>query len=461
MWSVVPSLAPVLQGLLPVFTQPSFETHCQIFLGWLMCLGHRTEFRVFEAFVGKRVARNTRHPFDRFYNFFSRSAWSVRELGFHVLVQLVVAMNPVGELLLIVDATLLHKRGKRVWGIGWFYDPVASSKKRAATALGNKWVVLGLGIPIPGTNKVFCLPIHAMLMPPGKGKASEADLARRMLEDVCRWFPDRKITLVGDGGYSAKNLLQHLNSQVRYVGLMRSDAAIHEVEIAPRPAGTPGPKPKKGERLPYPREIAKAAERAARSRKGRKRRKCCQPRWRWKTIEVFAYGQRRKFQVCAFRAVWPKVLGSRPIQVVVSRSLDEGFGDVYLFTTDLEATPAWVVETYARRTSIEAMFKSSKQVMDIQRPRHFCKQSIEKLAPWVWIMQSLVALWYLTEGHKLPEAQAARQDLGPWETEWSFQHMLRVLRRLTILETINRTSGSKADLRELVEHLENYLFLAA
>lgn len=452
MWSVVPSLEPFLQGLLVVFTQPSWETNRQVLLGWLMCLGHRTEFRVFEAYVGKRVARNVRHPFDRFYNFFSRSAWTVRELGFHVASQLVVNLNPVGELLLIVDATLLHKRGDHVWAIGWFYDPVASTKKRAATALGNKWVVVGLGVPIPGTNRYFCLPIHAKLQPPGKGKKkSEADLALQMVNDVCQWFPDRRFTLVGDGGYSAKNLLKPLDERVRYVGLMRGDAAIHETQLAPRPRGKPGPKPKYGPRMPAPREIAKKANRA-RSPKGR---------WRWTTIEVLAYGQTREFQVCAFQAMWPKVLGERVVQVVACRSLDKGFGNVYLFTTDLEATPAWVVETYAKRTSIEAMFKSSKQVMDIQRPRHFCQQSIEKLAPWVWMMQSLIALWYLREGHKLPEAEAARQDLGPWETEWSFQHMLRVLRRLTILHTIARTSRSKDDLHQLVNQLENYLFLAA
>jgi hypothetical protein len=363
-------------------------------------------------------------------------------------------MNPTGELLLIVDATLLHKRGKHVWGLGWFYDPVASTEKRAATASGNKWVVVGLGIPIPGTNKYLCLPIHAMLQPPGKGKKSkkgEADLARRMLEDVCRWFPDRTFTLVGDGGYSAKNLLGDLPQRVRYVGLMRSDAEIYDTQIPPRKSSTPGPKPKKGPRLPAPREIAKKADRARSSKS----------RWKWTTIEVDAYGHKRSFQVCAFQAVWPKVLAGRPIQVVVCRSLEAGFGQVCLFTTDLEATPAWVVQTYAKRTSIEAMFKGSKQVLDIQRPRHFCKESIEKLAPWVWLMQSLIALWYLTEGHKLPEAKAARQDLGPWETEWSLAHMLRVLRRLTILQTINRMSRSKADLRLLVDHLENYLFLAA
>lgn len=451
MWSVVPSLEAMLQAVLVVFTQPSFATNGQIFVGWLMCLGHRTEFRVFEAFRGERVARHGRHPFDRCYNFFSRSAWTVAELGYQVAVQLVVALNPAGELLLIVDATLLHKRGKHVWGLGWFYDPVASTEKRAATASGNKWVVLGLGIAIPGTNKYLCLPIHALLQRPGKGQPSEADLARRMLDDVARWFPERQLLLVGDGGYSAKNLLKELNPRVRYLGLMRGDAALHEPKVAPRPRSTPGRKPTLGARLPGPRDIAQKAD-AARSAKSR---------WQWTDIKVFAYGQLRRFQVCSFQALWPKVLGSRPIQVVVVRSRDKGFGEAYLFTTDLEASTAWVVETYAKRTAIEAMFKSSKQVMDIQRPRHFCRQSIEKLAPWVWLMQSLVSLWYLTEGRKLPEADAARKDLGPWETEWSLRHMLRLLRRLTILQTIEQLSQTKADLRQMVDRLENYLFLAS
>ncbi|HUG17513.1 MAG TPA: hypothetical protein VMM56_00950 [Planctomycetaceae bacterium] len=73
MWSVIPSMDGLLQGLMLAFTQPSFDTHQQLFLGWLMCFGRRTEFRVFEAIDGA--------PVDRFYNFFSRSAWTVRELA--------------------------------------------------------------------------------------------------------------------------------------------------------------------------------------------------------------------------------------------------------------------------------------------------------------------------------------------------------------------------------------------
>ncbi|HUG17514.1 MAG TPA: hypothetical protein VMM56_00955 [Planctomycetaceae bacterium] len=118
------------------------------------------------------------------------------------------------------------------------------------------------------------------------------------------------------------------------------------------------------------------------------------------------------------------------------------------------------METYASRNVIETMFKSSKQVMEIQKPQHWCQASIEKLAPWVWFAQSVVSLWYLTEGRHLPEAKAARRELGEWESEWSFRQMFRLLRRLTIRQTIKAMSGRRRDMTELIESLENYLYLA-
>ena len=108
MWSVIPSFELLMQCVSVVFTHPSAITFQQVVLGWIMYLGRRTEFRVFEGIGGKRACRRQRHPFDRFYNFFSRSAWTVRELARQVAVNIVVRLNPSGELHVIVDSTLLH-----------------------------------------------------------------------------------------------------------------------------------------------------------------------------------------------------------------------------------------------------------------------------------------------------------------------------------------------------------------
>jgi len=396
------------------------------------------------------VSRKERHPFDRFYNFFSRSAWTVGELAREVAVAIVVRVNPRGLLYLVVDDTLLHKRGKHVYGLGWFRDAVASTAKRVATASGNHWVVVGLAIPIPKTNKIYCLTIHAMLHLAGKNNKSEATLAREMLRDILEWFPDRKLVFIGDGAYSANNLLGDLDPRVTYVGVMRADAAIYDPIVPRQSKSKRGPKPEKGPRLPNPKEAVKKADA---NRRG-------QGPWTWQTVKAKAYGVTRKLQVLSFQAVWPEVRGLVPILVVLVRDPLGKFDDKYLFTTDLNAELSWVISTFARRWSIEVAFKASKQVMKIQAPQHWCRQSIEKLSPWVWLMQSVISLWYFTDGHKLPQAEAARQRFGEWDTEWSLAHMLRVLRIAILENTINPKSATKADLCQLLNQLENYLNLA-
>ena len=170
MFTVIPTLEAILQCLSFAFTQPSFQTHVEVFLGWIMCLGKRTEYGVFQTVQADTLlSRKERHPFDRFYNFFSRSAWTVHDLANQVAKAIVVRLNPRGRLYLLVDDTLLHKRGKHVYGLGWFRDAVTSTAKRVATASGNHWIVVALAIQIPKTEKIYCLPIHAKLHLSGSG----------------------------------------------------------------------------------------------------------------------------------------------------------------------------------------------------------------------------------------------------------------------------------------------------
>ncbi len=452
MFTSIPSFDSVLQCLLPVFTQPSFQTHIEVLLGWIMCFGKRTEFSVFQTIQADTpVSHKERHPFDRFYNFFSRSAWTVRDLAHQIAVAIVVQLNPHGLLYLVVDDTLLHKRGKCVYGLGWFRDAVASTAKRVATASGNNWVVMGLAIRIPGTDKIYCLPIHAKLHLAGKTHKSESTLAREMLQDMLEWFPDRKLILLGDGAYSTKNLLGQLDPRVTYVGVMRADAAIYDPLPPKQSKSRRGPKSHKGPRFPNPREAMKKADG---NRSGRSP-------WTWQTVKATAYGATCKLRVVAFQAVWPEVYGLVPILVALVRDPRGKFDDKYLFTTDVNADLSWIIEAFSRRWSIEVAFKSSKQAMKIQAPQHWCRQSIEKLAPWVWLMQSVISLWYMTEGRTLPTAQAARRRFGEWDTEWSLAHMLRILRAATLEAAITPDSATKADLLQLLANLENYLNLAA
>jgi len=337
MFTSIPSLDCVVQCLLPAFTEPSFRTHIEVLLGWVMCLGNRSEFGVFQAIQADMpLSRKERHPFDRFYNFFSRTAWTVHDLARQVAVAIVVALNPRDRLYLVVDDTLLHKRGKHVYGLGWFRDAVASTAKRVATASGNHWVVVGLAICIPGTTKIYCLPIYAKLHLAGKNHPSEATLAKEMLQDLLGWFPERKLVFIGDGAYSTGNLLADLDPRVTYVGVMRADAAIYDPLVPKQSKSTRGRKATKGPRFPNPKEAVKKAD-GHRSGKGP---------WAWKTVKATCYGVTRKLQVLSFQAVWPEVRGLLPILVVLVRDPRGKFDDKYLFTTDVNAELSWAISTF-------------------------------------------------------------------------------------------------------------------
>jgi hypothetical protein len=456
MWIMLPCLQLIVQDLSPVFSEPSFVTHCEILLGWVMCLGGRTEYRVAQSFhADEEPSRAERHPFDRFYNFFSRSAWRVSDLARHIATLAVARLKIIGPLYLVVDDTLLHKRGNKVFGLGWFRDAVASTRKRVATASGNNWVVLALAVPIPlCPSRVFCIPLAMRLHLAGEDHPSCAALARQMLDEVLTWFPDRDVILIADAAYACEPVLKGLPKRVEFVGRLRSDAAIYDPTPLPQPASKPGRKPQKGPRLPSPKEAAAKADEAAKAA-------CGNQEGQWQRVQALAYGVKRALQVLARVVVWPHVLGTRQVRLVVVRDPQGKFEDTYLFTTMVAALPEWVIETFAKRWAIEVSFRDSKQVLDIEGPQHWCQESIEKLAPWVWLMQSVILVWYVTEGHKCAEAKEVEALMGPWDSPTSLRHILQVLRRATLNLSINANSSDCNELQRWIASLKNLINAAA
>ena len=384
MWTMIPSLQSFVHDLQGCFTDASFVSHCQLLLGWVMCSGPHTIFHVAQTIqADTEVSRAQRHPFDRFYNFFSRAAWSVVTFGRQLAIEAVLRLKIFGPLYLVVDDTLLHKRGQHVFALGWFRDAVASTRKRVATASGNNGVVLGLAIPLPLTGCFLCLPLAFRLKMPGKGQPSCAALARELLEEVAAWFPNRDLILIGDGGYANQALLTDLPERVTFVGRMRMDAAVYDPTPRAKRKGQRGPKAKKGPLLPKP---SAAAAKADRNRNG-------QGPWVWQAVQALAYGVTRSLQLVSSRAIGPRVLGYTPVQVMVVRDAEGRMQDIALFTTNRAMLPQWVIETFARRWSIEVAFKASKHVLDIEGPQHWCEGSITKLAPWAWLQQRVIAVW--------------------------------------------------------------------
>jgi len=452
MWPMIPSLDAVVQALAPAFSQPSFHTHCHCLLGWVMCLGRHRLCRVADTAQPQSLRDHSqRHGLDTTYNFFARSGWTVSGLAYRVAVLLLTRLRLTGVLTLLVDDTLAHKRGKQVWGLGWFRDAVASTRQRTATASGHNWVVVAIAICLPGTNApILALPLLARLHRPGKAQPSCPQVAGALLAEVLAWFPSRRFTLVADGAYASKALLAGLDERVTFVGRLRGDAAVYDPRLPKPKKGQRGRKAQKGPRLPSPKAAAAKAD----------RKRSATGDWLWQEVAVTAYGEERVLRAVAYQAVWPRVLGLRPVRVVVVRDPQGKLDDAYLFTTDLHASVAWVITQFAWRWSIEVLFRASKQVLDIEGPQHYSQAAVEKVAPWVWSLQSVVIVWYLTAGRELPEAEELRKVMGEWDSEWSLRHMIAVLRRATLNALIKPKSAEPTELLKLVEALKNCVNLA-
>lgn len=137
-----------------------------------------------------------------------------------------------------------------------------------------------------------------------------------------------------------------------------------------------------------------------------------------------------------------------------------GIPNTRLIALAARATKYFAISTWTFAV-FRVLFRGSKQVLDIEAPQHWSQESVEKVGPWVWSMQSVIVVWYVTAGHSLPEALQLRERMREWDREWSLRPMLMVLRRASLNATINPNSADHAELTEMVETLKNWAHLAA
>jgi hypothetical protein len=113
--------------------------------------------------------------------------------------------------------------------------------------------------------------------------------------------------------------------------------------------------------------------------------------------------------------------------------------ELALFTTDLAAPAARIVERYARRRSIEPANATGKQIMGVGQTRNRTPRAVRRTVPFAFLVQSLVTVWYAEHGHHRGDA-AERRRLSPWyasKQDPSFEDMITKLRRVLIYAQIS------------------------
>lgn len=431
------SLDGLLSLLAPCFTQPSFQTFRALVLGQVSQTGLRT---VCGMLVGARLSRDWHHS--RAHRFFSCARWSADELGLRV-AELIAARltEPGAPLLLALDDTLLHRRGRKVHASFWHHDATANSDK-AAVAWGNNWVVVGIVVRLPFLERSLCLPVLFRLWQPKrkhipKGKPdperpSKPALARELV-DLLAARLDREIDVVGDAAYATSGW-RGLPGSLSVTSRLRSNAALF--------ARKPPPTGKRGRPAQWGRRLGTLAQIAT------------DPATKWTTTTVLRYGKTERLMLHTIECLWGPLGPETPVRVILVKDDDKACGyQIALITTDLTSTPAQIVERYSDRWPIEVCYEDAKHIFGVGDARNRTPKAVERTAPFQFLCMTITIVWYALHGHH-PDVVAEHRARAPWylsKANPSTADMLAKLRRVIIAAQYHPGQGHTPTSAEITQ----------
>jgi len=381
----------VLAPFAPLFSERVFE-HAQVLMaGAILTPGRRTVSSALRA-----MGLDRSKTFHRYHRVLSRAKCSGMEASRVLLDSLVEAFVPEGDPLVVgVDETLERRQGKKIAAKGIYRDPVRSSHTHFVKTSALRWICVVLLAEVPWASRVWALPFLSALayseryaQEQGKRHKSLTEWAWQMLLLVRRWYPERRIVAVADGGYASLKLLdrcRHLGNPIAFITRLRLDAALYE-PVPPRKPHQMGRPRLKGERLPTLRRVVE------------------DPKTAWRPIYVSDWygGAQRTVEIVSETAVWYSTgLPAVPVRWVLIRDPQEEFETQALLCTDLDADPERMISWFVKRWQMEATFQEARQRLGFETQRHWSKRAIQRTAPALLGLFSVVTLFanrYMAKG---------------------------------------------------------------
>jgi DDE superfamily endonuclease len=441
---VIPaSLAQVLAVLRSCFTAPSFTTFTALTTGMLAQPGTHT---VCGMLTGADLARAWHHS--RAYRLFALARWCPRQIGL-ALAGVVVGLllEPDEPVTIAIDDTVFRRRGRTVHAAGWFHDGTAPRGQRRLV-WGNNWVIAALVVTVPWSTRPVALPVLAALI--GPDRRTRPQVARELVDLLCRRLPTRTVHVVGDAGYGCRALA---GFDPRTTMTVRAKSNIALFELPPgRRVGKAGRPRLKGARIGVPAAVAATAT----SRSG------------WHNATVAVYGDTRRVRVTDRVCLWHGAWRTRPARLVLVRNRPRGRYpaggyDLALVTTDLDSPVERIIARYARRWAIEVAFRDAKDLLGVGQARTRVPAAVARCVPFGLVCQTVLVLWYAQHGHD-PADVAWRRDHAPWyrsKTEPCTQDMLTKLRRVIIAARFLPSSPRPATPQQIREVQQAWALAAA
>lgn len=406
------AMEEIVMPFAAAFSQPTAVRMQVILAGVILARGRRTVtslvWTMGELAVGDCSA---------YHRVFSRAPWNMRRLG-KALATLLIELVPEGErVVLAVDDTLAGHKGAKVYGKGCHHDAVRSTHTHKAWRWGHRWVVLAVVVKFPFATRPWSLPVLAALYRPaslneaeGRRHKTPVDLARGLLAHLLHWFPERKFLLVGDGGYSTRDLAafcHRYRERCALIGKFPADAALYDRPPQRKTVGRPRVK---GRRRRSPQQVVADGG--------------------LELATVSWYGRTdRQVKLRTASAHWYKAgCGLIPVQWVFVRDETGTRRDEYDFCTQPGLfVPADIVSYYTQRWTIEVTFQELRAHLGFETPRQRVANLVQRMAPLLLGVFSLVSVLY----HRHLASHEPTVNSRPWygKTEPTFSDALETVRR--------------------------------
>jgi hypothetical protein len=441
--------AHLIAAFAPLFSRRLFQSAQVLVMGAILAIGTRTVTAVLRV-----MGMGQQAHFQTYHRVLNRAGWSPLAASCILLRLLVHTFSPHGPLIFGLDDTIERRWGAKIAARGIYRDPVRSSRSHFVKVSGLRWLCMMLLVPIPWAHQVWALPFFTALCPSeryhaqlGKRHKTLTDWARQMVKQVARWLPRRPLVIVADSTFAALDFLGAVGRHATVITRLRLDAALY----APAPARPPhrrGRARKKGERLPALSKVA------------------ANPRTRWTSLTVpFWYGEYdRQVQVVSGTAVWyHSGMPVLPLRWVLIRDPLEQFETQALLSTDVQATSAFILDSFVQRWQMEVTFEEARAHLGVETQRQWSDQAIARTTPCLFGLYSIVTL---LAQHLFSMGQLYRREAAWYpKPQTTFSDTIASVRRWCWSHEYFSTSSNEADMikipRPLLDRFIDSLCYAA
>lgn len=311
------------------------------------------------------------------YRLFERQRFDFDAIFAPARRKVVERLSPDEPLVVMMDDTLIRKRGRKVHGTGWKRDPLGPAFC-SNFVWGQRFLQISAAMQdLSATGQARAIPIDLAHAPspakPGKRASAEAWEDYRKLQQsmkvssvgatrLCelrerldREDPDRNLIVSVDGGFTNRTVFRNLPHDTVAIGRIRKDAKLF---LPPSEESVPrrGRRRWYGTPLPTPEQI---------------RRDETVP---WSTVKAFAAGTTHSFEVKTLAPVRWLGTGERDVRMVVVRPLAYRpnkssrllyRNPVYLLCTDPKLHLGQLLQSYLWRWEIELNFRDEKTMLGV------------------------------------------------------------------------------------------------